>query len=167
MQQSKSDAEDARVVEVEQALHERRRSVPFTPEEVADLRERLKTVAPYLRRMIRNAREELGWSQARLASELSQIGMPLDPTAITRIESGQRSVRAEELWALAAVLREDVEGLLIVATDVMPASVRLEFELRKLHSIESSLRVQQHELSAQEALVADLRSRVAEGGRRQ
>lgn len=60
---------------------------------------------------IKSRRMGLGWSQRHLAGELSIIGFTLDPSAVTRVESGDRSVKAEELWALAHVFGCTVEDL--------------------------------------------------------
>lgn len=54
---------------------------------------------------VREERDRLGWSQTRLAHELTRVGLPLDSTAITRIEKGERRIRLGEAWAIAAVMR--------------------------------------------------------------
>ncbi len=54
-------------------------------------------------RAVRAARQERGWSQRELAENLSPR-IKLDPTAITRIETGGRSVRLEEAVALVDAL---------------------------------------------------------------
>ncbi|MEJ7649409.1 MAG: helix-turn-helix transcriptional regulator [Nakamurella sp.] len=47
-------------------------------------------------------RAQMGWSQAELAERLgAALGRKLDPTAVTRIEGGVRTVSAVELVALA------------------------------------------------------------------
>jgi transcriptional regulator with XRE-family HTH domain len=55
-------------------------------------------------RATRVAREGRSWSQRRLATELANHGLKLDPSAITRIENGQRAVRLGEAATIAAVL---------------------------------------------------------------
>lgn len=50
------------------------------------------------------ARQERGWSQRQLASELQAFGLRLDPSAVTRIETGARAVRLHEAVALSDAL---------------------------------------------------------------
>ncbi|WP_221281123.1 helix-turn-helix domain-containing protein [Prescottella equi] len=54
--------------------------------------------------MMRHARTELGWSQRRLADALGEAGMKIDPSAITRIETGQREPRLNEAIVIADLL---------------------------------------------------------------
>lgn len=53
---------------------------------------------------MRAAREARGWSQRQLAQELSSRSYRIDPSAITRIEKGQRDVRLAEAIRIAIVL---------------------------------------------------------------
>lgn len=54
---------------------------------------------------MREMREEKQWSQKRLAEVLLQgAGIKLDPSAITRIELGERDVKLQEAVAIAGVL---------------------------------------------------------------
>lgn len=55
-------------------------------------------------RALRLLREQEGWSQAELASRVEPEGLRLDPSAVARIERGERDVRVGELLALAAGL---------------------------------------------------------------
>lgn len=65
-------------------------------------------------RLVREHRQEKGWSQKKLADALATRGLVLDPTAITRIEKeGTRSIRLGEAVLIAEVLgidlRDDLE----------------------------------------------------------
>lgn len=50
---------------------------------------------------IRRLRHERGWSQARLAKEMAQLGVTLHPSAVAKVESGDRPVPVHEAatWA--------------------------------------------------------------------
>lgn len=61
---------------------------------------------------VRQVREGQGWSQEELARRLSEVGLRLDPTAITRLERGERSVRVEEAVAVAQTLGVPLDELL-------------------------------------------------------
>lgn len=54
-------------------------------------------------RAVRAARQERRWSQRELSEQVRHT-VKLDPTAITRIETGERNVRLEEAVALADAL---------------------------------------------------------------
>ncbi len=69
-------------------------------------------VRPTFASRVRQIREGLGWSQEELARRLAEIGLRLDPTAITRIERGDRAVRIEEAVAIAQALRSPLNALL-------------------------------------------------------
>ena len=65
-------------------------------------------------RRLRQERQRRGLSQADLAARLSDImGMPIDTSAISRIESEDRSIRLEEATACAVVLGLPVTALLV------------------------------------------------------
>ncbi|QXV62911.1 helix-turn-helix domain-containing protein [Amycolatopsis sp. TNS106] len=56
-------------------------------------------------RNLRRERERLGLSQAEVARRSSEIlGSNLDPTAVTRVEQGTRTVRLDEAVAIAQAL---------------------------------------------------------------
>ena len=63
-------------------------------------------------RCVREFRIAFGWTQVRLAEEVRLRGVTLHPTAITRIESGQRRVSLDEAVALADALIISLSGLL-------------------------------------------------------
>ncbi len=61
---------------------------------------------------VRQVREARGWSQEELARRLAEIGPRLGPTAITRLERGDRAVRVEEAVAIARALMTPLNALL-------------------------------------------------------
>jgi transcriptional regulator with XRE-family HTH domain len=70
---------------------------------------------------VRDQRISRGWSQAKLAEELSLVTggvVDLDPTAITRIESGERGLDAVELLGLARAFRIEERELVAAATAI-------------------------------------------------
>jgi transcriptional regulator with XRE-family HTH domain len=56
-----------------------------------------------LAQRVRHLRTNRGWKQQELADELKAHGLTLDPSAIARVENGQRQVKVDELFALAFV----------------------------------------------------------------
>lgn len=56
-------------------------------------------------------RKAKSWSQRRLAEELEQHGVKLDPSAVTRIERGGREAKLREAVAIAAALGVDLREL--------------------------------------------------------
>lgn len=61
---------------------------------------------------LRHARERAGLSQRALAERLSMFGVHLDPSAITRIERGERDAKVAEAVVLAQALSTSVADLL-------------------------------------------------------
>lgn len=61
---------------------------------------------------VRSAREREGLTQRDLADVLAKYGWELDPTAITKIEKGSRSLRIGQLYLLARVLHSRPEDLI-------------------------------------------------------
>ena len=64
---------------------------------------------------IAELRDRRGLSQARLARRLRDHGYPLDRTAVTRIESGERGISIDDLVAIAAALNVSPGWLLLPA----------------------------------------------------
>lgn len=62
--------------------------------------------------LIRDAREAQGITQRHLAERLGDLGWQIDPTAVTRIEHDQRSIRVSELALVAEALRTSVHDLI-------------------------------------------------------
>lgn len=58
------------------------------------------------------ARQKAGLSQRDLATKLGQLGLKIDPSAITRMEKGTRPVRLEEAVLIGRVLETSVGSLL-------------------------------------------------------
>lgn len=62
---------------------------------------------------LREERARLGLSQAEFADRLSaRIGAPVYPSAITRIEKGERAVKLDEAVAIADVLGLPITALI-------------------------------------------------------
>ncbi|MBB4134727.1 helix-turn-helix domain-containing protein [Gordonia humi] len=72
-------------------------------------------------------KQALGISQAELADRLAvELGRPkIDPTTITRMESGRRPITVADLEALARIFSVDVEQLLDENSDDLLALKRL------------------------------------------
>ncbi|MCB0940684.1 MULTISPECIES: helix-turn-helix domain-containing protein [Mycobacteriaceae] len=64
-------------------------------------------------RNMRIARGQRGWSQRQLAEALEGQGVRLDPSAVTRIERGDREVKLREAAAIADCLNTDLQQLLM------------------------------------------------------
>lgn len=60
---------------------------------------------------VREARSDMGMSQRLLASRMGSLGFKLDPSAITRIESGKREVKLAEAVALKEILGLNLDAL--------------------------------------------------------
>ncbi|WP_405671487.1 helix-turn-helix domain-containing protein [Streptomyces canus] len=66
---------------------------------------------------VRRIRDEVrGWSTYELAGKLTKAGRPIAPSAISKIERGERQVTVDDLVALALVLRVNPNALLLPAT---------------------------------------------------
>ena len=64
----------------------------------------METVDAAMRRLIRQVREDRGMNQTELAREVSELGIPMRQTTISKIEDGNRKVGVDELLAIAAAL---------------------------------------------------------------
>lgn len=53
---------------------------------------------------MRALRKRSGYTQAEIADQLVAYGIKLDPSAVTRMENGDRSVRLNEAVAVATIL---------------------------------------------------------------
>jgi transcriptional regulator with XRE-family HTH domain len=63
-------------------------------------------------RSVRERREQLGMSQRELAEKVSLYGhTKMDPTAVTRMEKGQRAVRLGEALTIAGILKMPLAAL--------------------------------------------------------
>jgi len=70
------------------------------------------TVEQMFAKRLREQRTRRGWSQTMLADRMRTEGVDLHPTAITRMESGERGIRLNEAVAAAAALTVPLEHLL-------------------------------------------------------
>lgn len=62
---------------------------------------------------VRRLREELGWSQNQLASELRKLGLEeFSQVAVARLERGERAVKLGEARVIASALRSTVRDML-------------------------------------------------------
>lgn len=61
--------------------------------------------------MMREARQKLRWSQRQLAEALQKAGLKIDPSAITRIENGQREPKLREAVAISDILDLTLDDL--------------------------------------------------------
>jgi transcriptional regulator with XRE-family HTH domain len=69
-------------------------------------------VARHFGDRVRERRDTIGISQRRLSELLvEKTGVRLDPSAVTRIETGQREPKLSEALAIAQVLGTDIEDL--------------------------------------------------------
>jgi transcriptional regulator with XRE-family HTH domain len=115
---------------------------------------------------LRELREERGLSQSQLAAALAdKHGITLDPTAITRLEGGSRSVRLDEAVAIADVLRatlpqmlhREIEGALDEQQhEVWAAAERVRSEARLLLQASARLRALIDKASSSEVSQARL-----------
>ncbi len=96
---------------------------------------------------VREAREARGWTQVDLARHLAETGVRLDPTAITRLERGDRSVKIGEAVAIAASLGLSIEDVLrhgatmtraLTAHRAIDVLAHAERELARLRSLLSA-----------------------------
>lgn len=70
-------------------------------------------VAQRVRNRIRYERERCELSQVQVAEKMSALGAPLTGDMVCKIETGTRSVKAEELFTFARVFAVPVEDLYV------------------------------------------------------
>lgn len=65
--------------------------------------------------LIRQLREDRGWSQRDLSEQLEKVGCHIDHSGIQRIEAGRkaRKISVDELFAFAMVFQIPVEQMLV------------------------------------------------------
>jgi transcriptional regulator with XRE-family HTH domain len=61
---------------------------------------------------VKHFRKKRGWSQQRLADEVTALGLSIDATTITRTENARRALTVEEFLALALVLNVQPAALI-------------------------------------------------------
>lgn len=61
---------------------------------------------------VADIRKQSGLSQKRLAEQLTERGMPVDASAVSRLESGDRALPLSEVYIIAEVLGNPVRNLM-------------------------------------------------------
>ena len=72
--------------------------------------------------LLLDARRKRDLSQRKLAEQLTEYGVPIDASAIMRMENGQREPKLSEAFALAAYLNFSLASL-----EFAPKNTRLEY----------------------------------------
>ena len=62
-------------------------------------------------RAVRRYRTQRGWTQHTLASQVSQLGVPMHQTTIAKMEAGQRQTSIREVFLLAEALAVEPDVL--------------------------------------------------------
>lgn len=115
---------------------------------------------------VRSARSVKRWSQRRLAEALAVRGVKLDPSAVTRIERGEREVKLREAAAIAQCLDVDIQQLItpagrdplaLILELLKTATSRMQVGRSALAEMASYLRAAEALLSEYPELVEDLR----------
>jgi transcriptional regulator with XRE-family HTH domain len=131
------------------------------------LQDNLKRLPGEVRAAIREFREDMGISQTALAKDVTRIGISLDGTAITRIESGQRGIRVEELWAIAAVLQVELMALIPVDPVLWGADEELEYRQQRIDDLQVKVDYWAAELAKERRWLERLAAVPKEARRRQ
>ncbi|WP_326830221.1 helix-turn-helix domain-containing protein [Streptosporangium sp. NBC_01810] len=76
----------------------------------------LDVTGEQLRANVKRIREARGLSYQKLADRLAEVNRPIPTLGLSRIEKGERRVDADDLVALALVLRVNVSALLLPPT---------------------------------------------------
>ncbi|MET8766304.1 helix-turn-helix transcriptional regulator [Streptomyces sp. NPDC004658] len=71
----------------------------------------------HLRRRIAQLRELRGMTKKQLSDRVGELGRPIPPLGISRVEAGTRRVDTDDLVALASALQVSVPQLLGPSTD--------------------------------------------------
>ena len=71
----------------------------------------MDSFATVLSTNVYKARRFVGMTQDELAANMRALGVPWDRTVVTRIESGERGVKAQELALLVRMLGTDLDAL--------------------------------------------------------
>lgn len=114
---------------------------------------------------IRRARETAGMTQPQLAERLyQQSGIKLDPTAITRMERGNRTIRLNEAVHLAAILDIKLLDLVLMpasAAGTRPEDMKAQARALAAEAAQLDARIAKAEADAVEAATraADLQER--------
>jgi transcriptional regulator with XRE-family HTH domain len=108
-----------------------------TPLNINLVKVKAGTIDVTFRSRFQMRRRDQQLSQSEVAERMAAVGLPMDATAITRIETGARGIKLAEAWALAAVLGANL-------ADWLPLSLTMEQAIRET-----------------EAEIADMESRIA------
>jgi transcriptional regulator with XRE-family HTH domain len=112
---------------------------------------------------LRDLREEKRLSQSQVAAMLSdKHGIKLDPTAITRLEGGSRTLRLDEAVALADVLGTSLDRMLGQETEELLSEQEREVQTQ-ITRLESETRLLIHAAIRLDSLI---RRAAAEGATR-
>ena len=65
------------------------------------------------RKRVRAVRSRKDWSQQRLADEMELLGVPMDRSAVAKVETGARGVSIDEVFAFALALAASPTALLV------------------------------------------------------
>lgn len=102
------------------------------------------SVGDHFRNELRSAREGRGWSQALLSGVMNaEYDIPMYPSTIAKIESGERDVRINELYAFADLFEVSTDVLLGRhgnSTDVVWAMSRLTTNAQRIVADLSAIR---------------------------
>ncbi|WP_180685330.1 helix-turn-helix domain-containing protein [Streptomyces gossypiisoli] len=66
---------------------------------------------------VRRIREALGWSTYQVSGKLRDVGRPISPSAVAKVERAERRVDVGDLVALAAVFNVNPSALLLPRDD--------------------------------------------------
>lgn len=84
--------------------------------------------------LIRQLREDRGWSQRDLSEKLEKVGCHIDHSGIQRIEAGRkaRKIAVDELFAFAMVFQVPVEQMLVDPNRQVAASTMRELSSARI-----------------------------------
>ncbi|HMS75809.1 helix-turn-helix transcriptional regulator [Gordonia sp. (in: high G+C Gram-positive bacteria)] len=136
---------------------------------------RSTSATDYFRSCMKARRESLEWSQRRLAKEIHErFGITLDPSAITRIENGQREPKYAESVAISELLGVPLRPVSETSDDVLKQlldwynhlsrEVRRGVELRdRLHEVGGAANGLDHVIANLWAALGAMQSKTRNG----
>ena len=100
----------------------------------------------YLAQNIAMIREEKGWSYEGLARRLTDVGYPMHPSALHKIEKlrPRRRITVNELVAFSAVFQVPIEDLLVDPSVRMDAAAKAAIEDLFNHLVDWHLRAREY-----------------------
>lgn len=111
---------------------------------------------------VRQARTERGWSQRELAADLAAKGIKLDPSAITRLEKGQRPIRLDEAATLAEIFGIPLEEMIKPPTGIIAEAANIATQLAALLADAEGYRTRLRDVTAQAGGLAEIESSAPE-----